>query len=408
MIIGGEKIKILHTSDWHIGKKLYKQNRIKTYKLFMDWLLGLIRKEKIEILIIAGDIFDVYNPPHEAIDLYNWFLSEIQRSELKRTFIISGNHDSGYLLKVPKHLTNSEKIKIVGEIGRLDEHFYEYKNLSFTLLPYFKTNQLQIWKEKYSINRDLHESEEAILNSFFMEIKELTRRKNIKNNILVAHHLFGNFEYSGSENLVSNTGISNLSVTELSKIFCYGALGHIHRPQKVSKNYNFYYSGSPYPLRFSEQENKKVNIIEINPEQEINVQAKLIPQNENLIYLKDTSKNIINSMDRLETNPDQDNFLKIDLTYDTIDQGLIGKILDLCEKKNLKLLSLKKFIKEDSKQIQNETKSLLSDKEIFYKYLKEELGIEPTGENGKKLYYLYESLKSEVKISENSKGKYDF
>lgn len=105
-------MKILHTADWHLGKKLYKQDLQEEQKLFLEWLLEHIEQEKIDILLVAGDIFDLANPPTEARALYYWFLSKLANK--CQIVITGGNHDSAQMLDAPKELLDLLSIKVIG------------------------------------------------------------------------------------------------------------------------------------------------------------------------------------------------------------------------------------------------------------------------------------------------------
>ena len=107
-------IKVLHTSDWHLGKKLYKKERWPEQELFLSWLVKTISEEEISILIIAGDIFDTPMPPTYALKgLFNFYKEIESIPTLKKVFVIGGNHDSGKLIEAPIPLLG-EKFHILG------------------------------------------------------------------------------------------------------------------------------------------------------------------------------------------------------------------------------------------------------------------------------------------------------
>ena len=87
-------MKILHTSDWHLGRSLYDKKRYDEFDSFLKWLLELIVHEKIEVLLVAGDIFDTTAPGNRAQELYYNFLGQLSRVGCRHAVIIGGNHDS--------------------------------------------------------------------------------------------------------------------------------------------------------------------------------------------------------------------------------------------------------------------------------------------------------------------------
>jgi exonuclease SbcD len=94
-------MRILHTSDWHLGKRLFKLDRTPEHEQFLNWLLGTLIEEKIDLLLIAGDIFDTPTPPHQSLEVFYNFLHRVSTETKTETMIIAGNHDSGLLLEAP-------------------------------------------------------------------------------------------------------------------------------------------------------------------------------------------------------------------------------------------------------------------------------------------------------------------
>lgn len=107
-------MKILHTSDWHLGRSLYDKRRYDEFDSFLKWLLELIVREKIDALLVAGDIFDTTTPGNRAQELYYNFLGQLSQKGCRHAVIIGGNHDSPSLLDAPKSLLNALNIYVVG------------------------------------------------------------------------------------------------------------------------------------------------------------------------------------------------------------------------------------------------------------------------------------------------------
>ncbi len=95
-------MRLLHTSDWHLGKRLFDKERYDVFEKFLAWLLSTIRQERVDTLIVAGDIFDTAVPTNKSLRLYYDFLSQLTSSECRHVVIVSGNHDSPTLLEAPK------------------------------------------------------------------------------------------------------------------------------------------------------------------------------------------------------------------------------------------------------------------------------------------------------------------
>lgn len=261
-------MKVLHTSDWHLGKKLYKKDRQEEHQYFLNWLSNQITTLKVNVLIIAGDIFDSPIPPTVSLRQYFNFLSEVTQSEsLKQILIISGNHDSGNFLEAPTPFLAQNKIKIIGTLTSLNikDYIYDYQltpsnSVRFTLLPFFKTHDMI--KKDDVINAETQVESLLLKNLQDWLLQSIKDHQGLK--ILVGHHLFGNFNYTGSEQTVTLSGLESLPIS-LFKKWDILALGHIHKKQIVSKDQPFaLYSGSPIAMRFSESNNKGVSLFTID------------------------------------------------------------------------------------------------------------------------------------------------
>jgi exonuclease SbcD len=97
-------MKILHTSDWHLGRTLYGKKRYKEFAAFLDWLAQTIEEEKVDALLVAGDVFDISTPNNRAQELYYRFLCTVANSCCRHVVVIAGNHDSPSFLDAPKAL----------------------------------------------------------------------------------------------------------------------------------------------------------------------------------------------------------------------------------------------------------------------------------------------------------------
>ena len=114
-------LKILHTSDWHLGRSLYGQNRQAEFNAFLNWLMDLLQQERTDVLLIAGDVFDTITPNHAAQELYYRFLAQVAALGLCRhVVIIGGNHDSASFLNAPKSLLSALNVHVIGASTSLE------------------------------------------------------------------------------------------------------------------------------------------------------------------------------------------------------------------------------------------------------------------------------------------------
>lgn len=114
-------MRILHTSDWHLGRTLYGKKRYEEFDRFLQWLLHTIQEQRIDILIIAGDIFDTTAPSNQAQEQYYSFLSKVHTTTCQHIIVIGGNHDSASFLNAPQALLKALNIHVVGAVDTQTE-----------------------------------------------------------------------------------------------------------------------------------------------------------------------------------------------------------------------------------------------------------------------------------------------
>lgn len=344
-------MKVLHTSDWHLGKKLFKVDRHSEHLFFLEWLIQTIKNNNIDLVLITGDIFDVQNPPHEAIRTFFEFLRNIVHQTNSKIVIISGNHDSGVFVESPTPLIDPKRIIIKGTMSDdPSEHIVTIKNqgekIDLFMLPYFRNYEIAKWSKFYGLN-DLND-EDVIVKT----IEKWTSTKTNNKKLLMAHHLFGDFMSGESEYSLNLTGISSIPMG-LLKDFSYVALGHIHKYQKISSNPLSYYTGSPIAFRFSEANTKFLNILEITDD---NTELKkiIVPTLKELEVVKTTINNFEKDIKTLNDNSgNKEIYLEVQIELSEPKVGLADSIRELL-KENITLLSLlPKFNQSDDLDIEN-------------------------------------------------------
>ena len=303
-------MKILHTSDWHIGQKFMGKSREEEHKAFLSWLYETIKKENIDVLIVAGDIFDTGNPPNYALELYYNFLKELFSIKNLYVIITAGNHDSISTLKASKQLLEYMNIYVITS-GEENEN---------ELIPIYKEDKLQgvvcavpFLRDsvvRKAISGQTISQKESSLNDgikqhyidVYEKAIELTKENNLP--IIATGHLTTvGSRTSESERDIYIGGTLDIGSDFLGKYFDYVALGHLHINQSVGCNH-VRYSGSPIPLSFSEaNQRKRVNIVEFSNEKEHNkavVEEIQIPQHRKLQVLKGNLESVKNELKQIE------------------------------------------------------------------------------------------------------------
>lgn len=361
-------LKILHTSDWHLGKKLYKKDRIEEHLHFFKWLLKQIDEKKIDVLIVAGDLFDSPNPSHDAQKILWDFFSELAQREFLTTLIISGNHDSGKILQAPQRFLEEKRIFINGLLGD-SPRIIKVKTSEFVLFPYFRLTNLFSNEEINGDELDENFIQNRIENYISKEI-------NIKRDhyrYLIAHHQFGHFNASGTEQGLYLSGVESISLKKIGDFFDYIALGHIHKFQKIQSSPTAYYSGSPIPFRFSESNSKKIIFLE-ETENEIVKTFIPIPLHTPLVRLKIDSTNWSKKLEKLIKSSNNSNFnnlfLELNLKLLNAQIGLIELIKEKIKKSKLELISLHITPNQQWDNTKENEINELSTEELFSKFYK--------------------------------------
>ncbi|MGM0581184.1 MAG: exonuclease subunit SbcD [Bacteroidota bacterium] len=264
-------MKILHTADWHIGKKLHKHELKEDFELFINWLCTTIIDQKIDLLLVSGDIFDLANPSSEARKQYFQALFKLQKLDIK-IVITGGNHDSPSMLNGPSELIKLLNINIIGGLPeQLEEAIIPISNkegeveLVVAALPYLRDADLRQAVE----GQDNEERKKALLQGIentFQNAAEICKKQYPEIPAIAMGHLFAaGMETSESEREIQIGNLAAFNANHFGEHFNYIALGHIHKPQQVKAKVPTFYSGSPIPLSFSEYDDqKRVLIIDTN------------------------------------------------------------------------------------------------------------------------------------------------
>ena len=284
-------LKILHTSDFHIGKQLLKVDFLEDMELFFDWLIKVIKEEKIDVLLMSGDLFDQANPSQQAMRQYYMFLKRMIPLNCK-VIITGGNHDSAQVLNAPKELLEILDVTIVGGAPEsIDELFFtvEKNNQKVVIaaVPYLRDRDIRqaLAGETYD---DKIAQIRAGLSTYFQQVSHHHKLHFSGTPLVVMAHLFAQgAETTESEREIQIGNQAGIDVNIFGANTSYVALGHIHKPQAVGRE-NVQYSGSPIPLSFSEKEDAK-RVIVLTVENDLfNVQSINIPAFRKLITLKGT------------------------------------------------------------------------------------------------------------------------
>lgn len=245
-----EIMKILHTSDWHLGRTLHGYSLIEDQAYMLDQLIEYMIQEKIELLIIAGDVYDKSLPNEEAVALFNHFISQvIGRLEIP-TVIIAGNHDSNTRIHFGSELFASKHLYIVGECEKGYQHvtIEGSETIDVYLIPYMEPAYVREIAGDETIKR--HDDAMRYLT------RQIEKEKNDRATLLVVHAFVAGGDLSDSERRLCAVGTAEMVGADCFKPFTYTALGHLHKPQAIGSEH-IRYSGSLLKYSISEANQPK-------------------------------------------------------------------------------------------------------------------------------------------------------
>ncbi|MEM7384170.1 MAG: exonuclease SbcCD subunit D C-terminal domain-containing protein [Verrucomicrobiota bacterium] len=255
--------RVLHTADWHLGKRLGDLSREEEHRRFLQFLRRAIEEGQVDVLMIAGDIFDSASPPQSSLTLYYDFISDLHRLGKCSTIVVAGNHDSPAHLEAPRRVLEALRVRVVGRWPSDPREALfplptvEAPRVVVAAVPFLRDQDLRSGRSGQTPEEIRQELREGIAKRYD-EVARACRPWLKKKLPLIAtgHLTLSDAAPSDSEREIHIGGLGAVEANIFSRHFHYVALGHLHRPQPGSKDH-VRYSGSPIPLSFSEAEDEK-------------------------------------------------------------------------------------------------------------------------------------------------------
>ena len=263
-------LKLLHTSDWHIGRTLYGRKRYEEFEAFLTWLAETIQQNEIDALLVAGDVFDTSAPSNRAQELYYRFLCRVAASSCRHVVVVAGNHDSPSFLNAPKELLKALDIHVVGSSTESPEdevlvlrNEQDVPELIVCAVPYLRDRDIRVAEAGESVEDKERKLIEGI-RTHYAAVAALAEQKREELGVDIPIVGTGHLFTAGGQT-VDGDGVRELYVGSLAHVtagifpacFNYLALGHLHVPQKVNGSETIRYSGSPLPMGFGEAKQQK-------------------------------------------------------------------------------------------------------------------------------------------------------
>jgi len=267
-------MRILHSSDWHLGARLYGRVRGEEHAAFLRYLLDVMKSECVDVLLLAGDVFDSANPTTASQTLYYEFLAQVAQSGCRHVVVVAGNHDSPSFLAAPQALLLALKVHVVASMSEdIEDELLTLcdaagnPELLVAAVPYLRDKDLR----RVEAGESTEDKQNKLLSGMKLHYEDLARLGEARRAELLVQghadipfvamgHLFaaGALTHEGD-------GVRDLHVGTLLRLggdafpscFDYVALGHLHMPQMVAGLAHVRYSGAPLPMSFAEAEQVK-------------------------------------------------------------------------------------------------------------------------------------------------------
>lgn len=251
-------MRILHTSDWHLGHELHGFDRAFEHERFLEWLLEQLSTQNADVLLVAGDVYDTANPPTHAQERFYRFLSRaLDACQTLQIIVVGGNHDSAARVELPRPLLDKTRVRLIGGMPRRDGAIDPAGTLiplrngdgewvaSCAAVPYLRPGDLPVAS-----------SQGAGLRARYAEIIATAHAHAAGRPLVVTGHLHlsGCAVSELSERRIVVGGEEAVAADLFDKRVAYVALGHLHRPQLVPGPTVIRYSGSPFPMSVAERD----------------------------------------------------------------------------------------------------------------------------------------------------------
>ena len=258
-------MKILHTADWHLGKRLEQYERKKEHELFLNWLVDEIDKQKADVLIVAGDVFDSGNPSNKTLKLYYDFLGRLKNTGCKKAIIVGGNHDSASMLDAPRDILGLFDISVKGALSdNIEESVVTVKDdagnigLVVCAVPFLRDKDIRLSVSGETVEEQERRIKQGIMNKYAELIPHIASRKEKGIPVIATGHLFTAGSQAASDEREIYVGnLGRVDANKFPREFDYIALGHLHKFQKAGNSGRIFYSGSPFAMSFAESNHKK-------------------------------------------------------------------------------------------------------------------------------------------------------
>ena len=337
-------LKILHTSDWHLGLSTGAVSRLEDQRLFLAWLTEKLRTEKVDVLVVAGDVFESMQPSAEAQKTYYRFLAGLSASGVRDVVIVGGNHDSSSRLDAPREVLSALDVHVIGGLPTQGD------SIDSLIVPLRcrESNEVRAvclavpFVHEYRLGVRTTELDRAVVAEAFRErftvlyqnladrAEELYPGRPL---IATGHLVLGDAQFESHQNEIHQVGfIGGLPASVLDPRLTYAALGHLHHVGQVADGKGWY-SGSPLPISLTEDgHSRKVLLVDLTEAGEASVEPIDVPVFRDLHTVEGTPEELEEALGALESSAPLPSLLYVRARLEAPEAGLRARLAETLSK----------------------------------------------------------------------------
>lgn len=378
-------MRIIHTSDWHLGQNFYSKSRAAEHDAFLRWLLTTAEAERVDAIIVAGDIFDTGSPPSYARELYNRFVVNLQQTGC-HLVVLAGNHDSVATLNESRDILSFLNTTVIASAGHAPFILNQRDGTPgavFCPVPFLRPRDIITSQAGLSGNEKVRQVLESITDYYQQQYQQACGlRGDLPLPIIASGHL--TTVGASKSDAVRDIYIGTLDAFPAQNFppADYIALGHIHRAQKIGGSEHIRYSGSPLPLSFDETgKAKSVNLVTFSDGKLAAVTPLTVPITQALAVIKGDFDSISAQLAAWEkTDTEATTWLDIEITSDEYLHDIQRKIQAITDDLPVEVLLVRRSREQRQRILESQTRETLSElsiEEVFQRRLALETLEEP-------------------------------
>ena len=304
-------MRMLHTSDWHLGATLNDFTREPDHRQFLDWLTGIVLERQVDVLVVAGDVFDQANPSAESQRLYYSFLRSLEETPIRQVVVVGGNHDSAARLDAPADLLTRFRVHVV---GGLDSHWesclerclcpiHDQQGALAALIvaaPFVNEWRLGFRNLEGSADQRMETMSERF-RAFYRHLADLGEARALGAPLIATGHLacLGSDKDDAPAEIHQVGTLGAMPGSIFDPRYCYVALGHIHRNYAIEGS-NARYSGSPIAMNIKEGRSPRyVNLVDVSSTGATTVERVQVPDTRAVLALAGTLEQVLPALSEL-------------------------------------------------------------------------------------------------------------